>query len=225
MDGSLYATILKSPRSPLKSPLPFPPAFISNIVNNNHSKSDSLPLASTPKERTSSTQSLISPPPEFSNKKLVEIKEFHTDISPIVAKASDSKPAQRSYTSTPTYEEIQLSSRTTSRDPSVIRHYSTTPRSHSSLSEAYQQQQPQQPEAPQRSSSVSRAASLKPTNAYLRPIDTFNYGSSTRNGNFFRNFDGKVYCFWLRCFLAHISSAQLKHLIAKLNEILSTSPS
>lgn len=188
LDGSLYATILKSPKSPLKS-LPFPPVFISNIVNNNHSKSDTIALASTPKERTSSTQSLISPPPEFSNKKLVDIKECFVEVSPIapVAKADTPKPIARSYTSTPSYEEIQLSSRASSRDPTVGRHFGTAPRPHSSLSEAYQTVQP---EAPQRSSSVSRAASLKPTNAYSRPAETFSYGAaSAQNGK----------SFWLIC--------------------------
>lgn len=181
LDGSLYATILKSPKSPLKSP-PFPPAFISNIVNNNHSKLDTVTLATTPKERTSSTQSLISPPPEFSNKKLVDIKECFGSASPIVAIPIADKPnVTRSYTSTPSYEEIQLSSRASSRDPTAGRHYSTAPRSHSSLSEAYQSIQP---EAPQRSSSVSRAASLKPSNAYLRPIDTNNYAASPQNGKY-----------------------------------------
>lgn len=163
LDGSLYATILKSPKSPLKSPT-FPPAFISNIVNNNHQQnSNTSVVTSTPKpERVLSTQSLISPPPEFSNKKLVEIKDLKTP--------------NRSYTSTPSYEEIQIPSRSTSRDTN--RYYQTTPRPSSSLSAAYQ------PETPIRSSSVSRAATLNPSNQYINTIDTYNnYGATVQNGN------------------------------------------
>lgn len=201
LDGSLYATILKSPKSPLKSPT-FPPAFISNIVNNNHhqqqqqqqSKTELAALvSSTPKPgRSSSSQNLISPPPEFSNKKIVEIKECFTTISPIGATTKpesnsstlnresreQSKSATRSYTSTPSYEEIQVPTRSSSREATLRlhnQHYQTAPRPGSSLSITQQQS-----ELPQRSSSASRSVTYATNlNQYLRPIDNFNYTNST----------------------------------------------
>lgn len=191
LDGSLYATILKSPKSPLRSPT-FPPAFISNIVNNNHQRSNSnlSIVSSTPKpERTSSTQNLlISPPPEFSNKKIVEIKECYTTVSPIGASSKpesnastlnreQSKSSSRSYTSTPSYEEIQIPSRSSSRNATL--RYPTTPRSSSSLSTVNQQ-----PEPPQRSSSTSRAGNYttNQSNQYLRTVDNYNYVNAVQNG-------------------------------------------
>lgn len=187
MDGSLYATILKSPKSPQKSPI-FPPAFISNIVNNNHQRSNTnlAVVASTPKtDRPTSGQILISPPPEFSNKKLVDIKECFTTVSPIDRPGSkaesqsstslnreQSKSLSRSYTSTPSYEEIQVPSRSSSREATL--RYQTAPRSSSSLSTNVGYQ----PEAPQRSSSVSRAGNYtaNQSNQYLRTVnDNYNY--------------------------------------------------
>lgn len=193
LDGSLYATILKSPKSPLKSPT-FPPAFISNIVNNNHQRSNTnlAIVASTPKpERTSSTQNLISPPPEFSNKKIVEIKECYTTVSPIgplpksesntsTVNREHSKTLSRSYTSTPSYEEIQVPSRSSSREATL--RYQTAPRSSSSLSIVYQQQ----PDIPQRSASASRAGNYtsNQSNQYhLRSVDNYNYVNTVQNGN------------------------------------------
>lgn len=191
LDGSLYATILKSPKSPQKSPI-FPPAFISNIVNNNHQRSNSnlAVVSSTPKpERTASSQNLISPPPEFSNKKLVEIKECYTTVSPIDRPSSkaesnsstlnreQSKSLSRSYTSTPSYEEIQVPSRSSSREATL--RYQTAPRSTSSLSTVYQQSDLPQ----QRSSSVSRAGNYNQSNQYLRTADNYNYVNAVQNGN------------------------------------------
>lgn len=191
LDGSLYATILKSPKSPLKSPI-FPPAFISNIVNNNYQQNrqpnaDSLAIvASTPK-RTPSTQSLISPPPEFSNKKLVEIKECYTTLSPIEAaqqseNREQSKTTNRSYTSTPSYEEIQVPTRSSSRE-ATLRHQShyqsSLQRPTSSLSVIYHQQQ--KPDLPLRSASVSRSGSHQPQQQ-LRTINDYQY-SNTQNLN------------------------------------------
>lgn len=190
LDGSLYATILKSPKSPLKSPT-FPPAFISNIVNNNHrhqqqqqqSKTELALVSSTPKpERATSSQNLISPPPEFSNKKIVEIKECYTTISPIGAATKpesnsstlnresreQSKSTTRSYTSTPSYEEIQVPTRSSSREATLRlhnQHYQTAPRPGSSLSITQQQS-----ELPQRSSSASRSV-------------TYATNSTVQNGN------------------------------------------
>lgn len=189
LDGSLYATILKSPKSPLRSPT-FPPAFISNIVNNNHQRSNSnlAVVSSTPKtERTSSTQNLISPPPEFSNKKIVEIKECYTTVSPIGATPKSdnntlnrehSKSLSRSYTSTPSYEEIQVPSRGSSREATL--RYQTTPRSSSSLSTVYQQ-----PEPPQQSSSATRTGNYttNQSNQYLHTVDNYNYVNAVQNGN------------------------------------------
>lgn len=203
LDGSLYATILKSPKSPLKSPI-FPPAFISNIVNNNHqqqqqqSKTELALVSSTPKpERSSSSQNLISPPPEFSNKKIVQIKECYTTISPIVVPTKpesnsstlnresreQSKSTTRSYTSTPSYEEIQVPTRSSSREATLRlhnQHYQTAPRPGSSLSITQQQS-----ELPQRSSSASRSVTYATnSNQYLRPIENYNYTNSTiQNGN------------------------------------------
>ncbi|XP_031636541.1 uncharacterized protein LOC116349303 isoform X6 [Contarinia nasturtii] len=187
LDGSLYATILKSPKSPLKSPT-FPPAFISNIVNNNHQRSSTnlSVISSTPK--TSSTQNLISPPPEFSNKKIVEIKECYTTLSPIGASpkidsnlSAQNKSLSRSYTSTPSYEEIQVPSRSSSREATL--RYQTAPRSSSSLSTVYQQQ----PDLPQRSSSASRAGNYtsNQSNQYIRTtvVDNYNYVNAVQNGN------------------------------------------
>lgn len=199
MDGSLYATILKSPKSPQKSPI-FPPAFISNIVNNNHQRSSSaVPapaiVSSTPKpERCTSSQNLISPPPEFSNKKLVEIKECYATVSPIDRSASNpnvsgsnrehsNKSLSRSYTSTPSYEEIQVPTRSSSREATL--RYQTAPRSNSSLTAADLPQH-QQPAQPQRSSSVSRVngnyASNQP-NQFLRTVDNYGYVNSGQQQN------------------------------------------
>lgn len=180
----------KSPRSPLKSPI-FPPAFISNIINNNHQRSQTnlSIISSTPKpERTSSTQNLISPPPEFSNKKIVEIKECYTTVSPICASPKpqttstalnreQNKSLSRSYTSTPSYEEIQVPSRSSSREATL--RYQATPRSSSSLSTVYQQ-----PDPPQRSSSASRAGNYtsNQSNQYIRKVDNYNYVNTVQNG-------------------------------------------
>lgn len=190
LDGSLYATILKSPKSPQNSPI-FPPAFISNIVNNNHQRSNTnlTIVSSTPKERSASTQNLISPPPEFSNKKIVEIKECFTTVSPISPKSENreqSTTLSRSYTSTPSYEEIQVPSRNSSREATL--RYQTAPRSSSSLSTVYhhQQHQQQQPDIPQRSSSVSRAGNYtsNQSNQYIRSVtDNYNYVNTVQNGN------------------------------------------
>lgn len=191
LDGSLYATILKSPKSPQKSPI-FPPAFISNIVNNNHHRSNTnlTVVSSTPKERSSSTQNLISPPPEFSNKKIVEIKECYTTVSPVSPKSENntsreqSKSLSRSYTSTPSYEEIQVPSRSSSRE--ATQRYQTAPRSSSSLSTVYHHQQQQQPDIPQRSSSVSRSGNYtsNQSNQYIRTVtDNYNYVNTVQNGN------------------------------------------
>lgn len=194
LDGSLYATILKSPKSPQKSPI-FPPAFISNIVNNNHQRlnANSAVVTSTPKsERTTSNQILISPPPEFSNKKLVEIKECYSTVNPSIERSTSksdtnscilnreqNKSLSRSYTSTPTYEEIQVPTRSSSREATL--RYQTSPRSTSSLSTVYQQQ----PDLPQRSSSVSRTGNYtsNQTNQYLRTVDNYNYVNTVQNGN------------------------------------------
>lgn len=200
LDGSLYATILKSPKSPQKSPI-FPPAFISNIVNNNHQRSNTNPtgataiVSSTPKsERSKSSQNLISPPPEFSNKKLVEIKECYTTVSPIDRSSSNpnvsgssgsnrdhSKSLSRSYTSTPSYEEIQVPARSSSREATL--RYQTAPRSNSSLTVADLPQHKQQHQQQQRSSSVSRATGNYASNQFLRTIDNYNYvNSGPQNG-------------------------------------------
>lgn len=120
LDGSLYATILKSPKSPT-----FPPAFISNIVNNNY------------QVQSKSSTSLISPPPEFGNKKLLQIQE--------------------QYSPAPSYEEIRLPSRSSFREASV-RQQQTRPSS-SLASPGYPQ-----PDVPRRSSSVNRSASYAPPN-------------------------------------------------------------
>lgn len=201
LDGSLYATILKSPKSPQKSPI-FPPAFISNIVNNNHQRPNTnlTPAAaivsSTPKpERSTSSQNLISPPPEFSNKKLVEIKECYTTVSPIDRSSSNpnvsglsglnrehSKSLSRSYTSTPSYEEIQVPTRSSSREATL--RYQTAPRSNSSLTAADLPQHQHQQQ--QRSSSVSRATgnyASNQSNQFLRTVDNYNYvNSGQQNG-------------------------------------------
>lgn len=199
LDGSLYATILKSPKSPQKSPI-FPPAFISNIVNNNHqrSNSNSTLVSSTPKpERTPSNQNLISPPPEFSNKKLVEIKECYTTLDPIDRPSSkaesnsstlnreQNKSLSRSYTSTPSYEEIQAPSRSSSREATL--RYQTAPRSTSSLSTVYQQS-----DQPQRSSSVARSGNYNQSNQYHRTADNYNYVNAVQNGNASKSYpDGR----------------------------------
>lgn len=196
LDGSLYATILKSPKSTLKSPI-FPPDFISNIVNNNYQRvhqpsSDLAIVASTPKsQRSTSTQSLISPPPEFSNKKLVEIKEYSPDVDSIGAQSQSnafnrdqSRSISRSYTSTPSYEEIQVPSRNSSREATLRHqlHYQTAPRPSSSLSVIYHQQELQKPELPLRSSSVSRSEAHQ-QQKHLRTVDTYQNYNATQHFN------------------------------------------
>ncbi|XP_059617125.1 uncharacterized protein LOC132262014 isoform X3 [Phlebotomus argentipes] len=66
LDGSLYATILKSPKSPQHSP-------------------PQLSLSSTPAKpiRASSQQNLISPPPEFSSPKII-VSAHHSNTSQAV---------------------------------------------------------------------------------------------------------------------------------------------
>lgn len=126
LDGSLYATILKSPRSPT-----FPPAFISNIVNNNY------------QVQSKSSTSLISPPPEFGNKKLLQIQEQYS--------------SQQSHSPAPSYEEIRLPSRSSFRE-TTVRQQLTRPSS-SLASPGHPQ-----PDVPKRSSSVNRSASYAPSN-------------------------------------------------------------
>lgn len=204
LDGSLYATILKSPKSPQNSPI-FPPAFISNIVNNNHQRSSAhlttpapAIVSSTPKpDRSTSSQNLISPPPEFSNKKLVGIKECYATVSPIDRSASNpnvsglngsnrehsNKSLSRSYTSTPSYEEIQVPTRSSSREATL--RYQTAPRSNSSLTAADLPQHNHQ-QQPQRSSSVSRVTgnyAANQSNQFLRTVDNYNYVNNGQQQN------------------------------------------
>lgn len=228
LDGSLYATILKSPKSPIKTPTyPF-----NNNNNNNNNLIESIaagsPASKLTQQRTSG-HNLISPPPEFSNKKLIEVHEQqrYTTLNgspypihklPInsnenltnnqrdttsIAKATSTQ----SFTPTPSYEEIRIPSRSTSRDV-TLRHpnqqhqqvysHQTTPRPSSSLSSTFhhhhqQQQQHHQPDVHPRSSSVVRAASYTPgnysvggANQQLRTVDNYHFntvqhGSSSRS--------------------------------------------
>lgn len=193
MDGSLYATILKSPKSPIKSPT-YP--FITN--NNNTGHEPSSPV----KTQRTSTHNLISPPPEFSNKKLIEVQERYTTINGSPYPTQKTPPGNtihrehrevvksHSFTPTPSYEEIRIPSRSSSRDVTLrSQSYShqTTPRPSSSLSSTNYHQ----PEVQPRSSSVVRAASYTPSNYsgashQLRSIDNYHYntvqnGSSSRS--------------------------------------------
>ncbi|XP_055709716.1 uncharacterized protein LOC129805674 isoform X18 [Phlebotomus papatasi] len=88
LDGSLYATILKSPKSPQHSP-------------------PQLSLPSTPAKpiRTSSQQNLISPPPEFSSPKI------------IVSAHNSSSSTVRNSTPVPRKDPVQTIPRAYSQPP------------------------------------------------------------------------------------------------------------
>lgn len=183
LDGSLYATILKSPKSPERTtPAPFPTTA---------DQTDSSHLTPNKPQRTAA-QNLISPPPEFSNTKLEVSERYSATPSPYPVNSNRSSPAPSSTNSTysktlnhratystapnASYEEIRVPSRSSSRETN-LRHlfsHQSTPRPSSAQSQ-YQDQQ--------RSSSVSRSSNYTPIPSHqLRSIDSA-YHYSTINEN------------------------------------------
>lgn len=158
---------------------------------------------STVKSQRASNHNLISPPPEFSNKKLIESQDHYATTlngtpylttqklssTTTTANSDIVKSPNQSFTPTSSYEEIRIPSRSSSREV-TLRHqsYQTTPRSRSSLSSSNYHPLDIQP----RSSSVIRAASYTPSNytgassQQLRTVDNYHYntiqnGSSSRS--------------------------------------------
>lgn len=178
LDGSLYATILKSPKTPERSSSTIPQF---PIVNNN--------TIINPIKPQGSTQNLISPPPEFSNHKKIEITERHsTNGSPYPsvnnnAQIRSSSSLSNRYTPTPTinYEEIRVPSRSSSREIVLRNSYShqSTPRPSSSQSQYLDQR-----------SSVSRASnytpnpsSYPPTSHQVKAIESYHYTTVDNNNS------------------------------------------
>lgn len=123
-------------------------------------------------QRKSQTN-LISPPPEFSNQKLLQIQEHYSTVN-----SNNNNNTSRT-SSTPSYEEIRVPSRSSSRE-ATLRHqsqYSTSPYS------------PQQPEVPQRISSVARSGSYTPNQPkQLRVVENY-----TTNSNYATTREVKSY--------------------------------
>ena len=200
LDGSLYATILKSPKTPerISTPhqlFPFPTAAssLTNSTSNNH------PLTPAKPQRTGSTQNLISPPPEFSNNKIIELtsdqqqQRYHTingnnkgplnTSTPIQYSASGKQVLNRSHSYTPTpvtnvsYEEIRIPVRSSSRDITQRSSYSTHSQSQTPV--------PTRPSSSQSNyqdvqrSSVSRASNYTPTptSHQIRTIESYHYSN------------------------------------------------
>ncbi|XP_037026523.1 uncharacterized protein LOC119067561 isoform X2 [Bradysia coprophila] len=180
LDGSLYATILKSPKTPERSSSTIPQFPTGNNNNNN--------IQST---KQGATQNLISPPPEFSNHKKIEITERHSPYSTVNTNSvhnigtqirSSSSQSNR-YTPTPTinYEEIRVPSRSSSREIVLRNSYShqSTPRPSSSQSQYLDQR-----------SSVSRASnytpnpsSYPPTSHQVKAIESYHYTTVDNNNS------------------------------------------
>lgn len=99
--------------------------------------------------QSKSQTNLISPPPEFGSKKVLQIQEQYS--------------SNKSYSPAPSYEEIRVpSTRNSFREQTVRQQQTYQTRPSSSLaSPTYQQPSQQQlhPEVPKRSSSVNRSAS------------------------------------------------------------------
>lgn len=177
LDGSLYATILKSPKTPERSSSTLPQ--FPNVNNNNNITVQPI--------KSGSTQNLISPPPEFSNHKKIEITERHsTNGSPyssINTQIRSSSSQSNRYTPTPTinYEEIRVPSRSSSREIVLRNSYShqSTPRPSSSQSQYLDQR-----------SSVSRASnytpnpnSYPPTSHQVKAIESYHYTTVDNNNS------------------------------------------
>lgn len=177
LDGSLYATILKSPKTPERSSSTIP----------------QFPIVQP--NKPGSTQNLISPPPEFSNHKKIEITERHsTNGSPyptvntnsvhnINTQTRSSSSQSNRYTPTPTinYEEIRVPSRSSSREIVLRNSYShqSTPRPTSSQSQYLDQR-----------SSVSRTSnytpnpsSYPPTSHQVKAIESYHYTTVDNNNS------------------------------------------
>lgn len=193
LDGSLYATILKSPKSPERTtPAPFPTTGDDTETSASHLQPN--------KPQRTATGNLISPPPEFSNTKLEVSERYSATPSPYPLNntSNRSSPVPSSATSATyattkslnnratysppsnvSYEEIRVPSRSSSRE-TTLRHlftHQSTPRPSSAQSQ-YQDQQ--------RSSSVSRASNYTPvpsTSHQLRSIESNQYHYNTINEN------------------------------------------
>lgn len=185
LDGSLYATILKSPKTPERASSALP-----HFPNANNNNNNSI----VPPPKSGSTQNLISPPPEFSNHKKIEITERHsTNGSPYAAVSTNSSQntqvrstsSQSSrYTPTPSinYEEIRVPSRSSSREIVLRSSYNSqqsTPRPSSSQSQYLDQR-----------SSVSRASnytpnpsSYPPTSHQVKTIESYHYTTVDNNNS------------------------------------------
>lgn len=183
LDGSLYATILKSPKTPERSSSAIPQ--FPTVNNNNNSIVQPI--------KSGSTQNLISPPPEFSNHKKIEITERHsTNGSPYSSvntnsvhntQIRSSSSQSNRYTPTPTinYEEIRVPSRSSSREIVLRNSYShqSTPRPSSSQSQYLDQR-----------SSVSRTSnytpnpsSYPPTSHQVKAIESYHYSTVDNNNS------------------------------------------
>lgn len=184
LDGSLYATILKSPKTPERSSSTIPTFPTANNNNNNNT------VQST---KSASTQNLISPPPEFSNLKKIEITERHSTSSSPYPSANtnsvhntlnrSSSSQSNRYTPTPTinYEEIRVPSRSSSREIVLRNSYShqSTPRPSSSQSQYLDQR-----------SSVSRTSnytpnpsSYPPSSHQVKAIESYHYTTVDNNNS------------------------------------------
>lgn len=189
----MYATILKSPKSPERTtPAPFP-------IPGDETDTSSCHLTPNKPQRTAAP-ALISPPPEFSNTKLEVSERYSATPSPYpLSNSNRSSPVpsnsatysktlnhhRATYSPTPTvsYEEIRVPSRSSSRE-TTLRHlftHQSTPRPSSAQSQ-YQDQQ-------RSSSSVSRSSnytpipsSYPPSSHQLRSTDSA-YHYTTINEN------------------------------------------
>lgn len=182
LDGSLYATILKSPKSPDDR---------SSIISETPSKLKLRPTIVVP--------NLISPPPEFSNTKLIDNynqqqqQQRFSNVSNYSNTASinhkELLQRSQSYTPSQNYEEIRIPS-TNTRHSSISRDIipsrtTTIPRPSSSQSLYHdrnynQQQQTQPPRSLSRISNYTpNVGSYPPSSHQIRPIESYHYSPAS----------------------------------------------
>lgn len=183
---------MKSPKTPERSSSAIPQFPIVNSNNNNNNSSNSNTVQPS---KPGTTQNLISPPPEFSNHKKIELTERHSTngssyptvntnpVHNINTQTRSSSSQSNRYTPTPTinYEEIRVPSRSSSREIVLRNSYShqSTPRPSSSQSQYLDQR-----------SSVSRTSnytpnpsSYPPTSHQVKAIESYHYSTVDNNNS------------------------------------------
>lgn len=116
LDGSLYATILKSPKSPERCPSTFP--FPANSNNNNNGT-----LQTPVKPQRGSVPNLISPPPEFSNTKIEIVERYANGSAAFPSNTSTPIQQHQHHSHQPAYAGKELLHRSHSYTPAPHHHH------------------------------------------------------------------------------------------------------